>query len=111
MFDLMKELLKEGIIKSCVLIIFIDRNNDLINQIIKMPEHKYFNFKEKVKNNNEYSNNNNDTNPLLNTTILSDDNKIEVYHSDSSGVGKSRTIIDLLKKNNNYNYCYFPIGG
>ena len=115
MFDLMKELLKDEIMKSCILIIYIDRNNDLVSQIIKLPEHKFFVFQEKIKNVNDYLKENklnDDINPLESTRILlKDENEIEVYHSDASGVGKSRKIIDSLKNNNDYNYFYFPIGG
>ena len=85
----------ESKINSSLLITFTDNNSILRKELTKLRGHNYFIPKDFIKNN--YENNFNE-------------NMIEIWSSDATGVGKS-TQIRLKAKNNNCNYIYFPIGG
>ena len=67
--------------------------SDLINQIKQIKGHHYFNpvdvdFDE----------------------LIEDENEIEIYYSDATGIEKSELIKnEFNKKNDNYSYYYFPI--
>ena len=84
--------------KSCLLIVYdkLNKTKEIIIEIEKLPNHKYFNYEQ----NNNYENN-----KISN---------IQIYSSDCSGLGKTDLIKkDFQKENkdNKYDYVYFPIGG
>ena len=77
--------------KSCLLFIYDDMTTDIINEIKKINGHNILEiYTEKEVNIN--------------------DDTIEVFFSNSSGVGKSTLIKDNIEKNNK-KYIYFPVGG
>ena len=100
LIELLKELYSEEPLQmvSTLLFIYVKGNKykEIITEIEKLPEHKYFDFEEKNnKINKKFPN-------------------IEIYSSENSGLGKSTLIKNNFKKedeNNEYKYIYFPLGG
>ena len=82
-------------INSILLITFTNENSILREKLKNLKWHKYFNPDEYI-NNNIINNKNN--------------NLIEIWSSDATGVGKT-TQIQLEAENTNKKYIYFPIGG
>ena len=83
---------------SCLLFVYSEdkKKKEVIQEIEKLPEHKYYSY-DKNKINNKYYNNIN----------------IEIYLSEFSGLGKSTLIKNDFKNyidKYNYEYTYFPIG-
>ncbi len=86
---------KDGKINSCLLFIYLSTTSDLINQIKQIKGHHYF-----------------DPVDVDFDELIEDENEIEIYYSDASGIGKSELIKnEFNKKNDNYSYYYFPIEG
>jgi hypothetical protein len=77
--------------KSCLLFIYDDMTTDIINEIKKINGHSILD----IKTDNE---------------VKINDDTIEVFVSNASGVGKSTLIKDNTEKNNK-KYIYFPVGG
>ena len=78
--------------KSCLLIMYDDMGNDIIQEIKKINGHNILDV------------------PNLKDDIVLENDNIEVIFSDSCGIGKSTTIKDeILQKRKKY--IYFPVGG
>ena len=85
----------KDIINSSLLITFTDNNSILRNELIKLKGHNYFIPADFVKD-DYYQDFNN--------------NLIEIWSSDATGVGKTTQIFYEAKREQK-NYIYFPIGG
>ena len=85
-------------IYSSLLIIFSDNNSDLRKQLTLLKGHDYYIIGDIA---------NNDINNMQNDYDL---NPVEIWSSDTAGVGKS-TEIKIEAENSKLNYIYFPIGG
>ncbi|ORX81683.1 hypothetical protein BCR32DRAFT_244734 [Anaeromyces robustus] len=85
--------------KSCLLFIYIKNNEtkDIIKEIKRLPKHKNLVFE------------NDETDKIKNTKIPN----IEIYSSESCGLGKSTLIKKHFNQEeyNDYEYVYFPIDG
>ena len=96
LFDLLDNLYtkKDYKIKSCLLFIYLNTTCDLINEIKQLKGHNFFDPTGKEID-----------------ELIEDENDIEIFYSNASGVGKSEQIRNILKSDNTYNYYYFPIEG
>ena len=101
LIELLKKLYSEEPLQMVSTLLFIyvkgNKNKEIITEIEKLPNHKYFDFED--KNNNK-----------INKKFPN----VEIYSSENSGLGKSTLIKNNFKnedKNNEYEYIYFPLGG
>ena len=77
-----------GNINSSLFFIYLSTTSDLINQIKQLKGHYDVDFDESIE----------------------DENEIEIYYSDATGIEKSELIKnEFNKRNDNYSYYYFPI--
>jgi hypothetical protein len=90
----------KGHISSSLLILFDDTNSALRKQLTLLNDHDYFIIGNIGINENEINN-------LKNNY---EENPIEVWTSDTAGVGKS-TKIKFEAEKTDLKYIYFPIGG
>ena len=99
LIQLLKDLYSEEQLQMNSFLLFVyskeNKTKEVIIEIEKLPEHKYFNYENK---NNRYEN--------------KKFPEVEIYSSQNSGLGKSTLIKNkFLKSYSNYEYIYFPIGG
>ena len=84
---------KKDKLKSCLVFIYYNKQDDFIQELIKKPYHQNLSL---IENENE--------------DIILNDETIEIIQSDVCGIGKSTIIKDEIL-NSNKEYKYFPIGG
>ena len=78
-----------------MLFLYISTESDLVNQIQQTKGHHCF-----------------DPVDVDFDELIEDENEIEIYYSDATGIEKSELIKnEFNKKNDNYSYYYFPIEG
>jgi len=99
LIELIKELYNEKLMKSCLLFIYSEENKskEIITEIVKLPNHKYFDFKAEGN---------------INDNHIYHIPNVEIYSSEVSGLGKSTLIKNKFREEDQeYEYVYFPIGG
>ena len=86
--------LDEKKMKSCLIIVYTNYDEDIIKSIMSLKGRKY------LKNEKE----------IIAQEIDDTNSKVKIISSDQAGVGKSTYIKSEIKKSGK-NYIYFPIGG
>ena len=97
--ELLNKLYKIEDMKSCLIILYTNKNSEIIKSLDSVKDIKIFKSK-KIKESDLEKQNIDDNK----------DNRVEIYKSDKSGVGKS-TQIKLKIEKNGHKYIHFPLGG